>query len=181
VLLAKLALVVVAAPNPALIALYAAGIAVIVLGGWPKTPVTVLWDGTCGFCAQAKKWLCIFDCDNMLDWIPHQSGAGEALGITPDQASRRLHIASDGRIWSGFGAFKQMVLWNPVWHLTAAILLALPGPSQLQRNIAVALLLFLFSPLFAPVGEAAYDLVARNRHRFGNSTCALPNATEPPK
>ena len=45
------------------------------------------------------------------------------------------------------------------------------------RPAVVALLLFL-TPLSNPLGEAAYRWVARNRHRFGDQTCALP---APPK
>ena len=53
------------------------------------------------------------------------------------------------------------------------VVLAAPGARDSTfRNVLVAILLVLFSPLFTPVGEAIYGVLARNRHRLGtNSHC----------
>ncbi len=143
-------------------------------GGWPRGPVSVIWDGSCGFCAMAKRWVCLFDVDGILVWHPYQSGVGRELGIPDDQAIERMYVAHGGRIWSGFAAFKKIALWNPVWHLAGWAVLAVPAIGPVPKATCVALLLLCFSPLFAPVGEAAYAWVARNRHRFGgNSNCGI--------
>jgi hypothetical protein len=60
-----------------------------------------------------------------------------------------------------------MLLYNPVVYLATYIVLAAPGPRDSSfRNVLVAILLVLFSPLFTPVGEALYRVLARNRHRL---------------
>ncbi len=143
-------------------------------GGWPRGAVTVIWDGSCGFCAAAKKSVCFFDVDGILVWYSFQSGAGRELGIADDQAAERMYVAHDGRIWSGFAAFKKIALWNPVWHLAGWSILAIPAIGPLPKAAILAAVLLFFSPFFAPVGEAAYAWVARNRHRLGgNSTCGI--------
>ena len=47
------------------------------------------------------------------------------------------------------------------------IVLAAPGQRDSSfHNVLVAILLVLFSPLFTPIGEALYRVLARNRHRL---------------
>ena len=147
---------------------------VLFSGSWPQGAVTVIWDGSCGFCASAKKTVCFFDVDGILVWYPFQSGAGRELGISDDQATEKMYVAHDGRTWSGFAAFKKIALWNPVWHLAGWSILAIPAIGPLPKAAILAAVLLFFSPLFSPVGEAAYAWVARNRHRLGgNSACGI--------
>jgi hypothetical protein len=116
-----------------------------------------------------------FDLEKMFRWKPYQSGAGRAYGISDADAGRRLYLVNADKIYFGFGAFKIMVLCNPISYLVTYAVLAAPGAGDSRfRNVVVAVLLVLFSPVFAPVGEAIYAVVARNR-RFlsSNSHCRI--------
>jgi hypothetical protein len=55
--------------------------------------------------------------------------------------------------------------------------MTLLGPQSLyfhHRSLMAAFFVFLFSPLFAHIGQAAYDVVARNRHAiFPAGSCSV--------
>jgi CDP-diglyceride synthetase len=60
-----------------------------------------------------------------------------------------------------------MMLWNPIAYLATYIVLAAPGPADsVFRNMVVLILLLAFSPLFTPIGEGIYSLIARHRRRL---------------
>jgi predicted DCC family thiol-disulfide oxidoreductase YuxK len=154
---------------------YAMTASMLAFAPWPTSPMLVIFDGDCGFCNRTKGWVERFDLEKMLLWRPYQSGAGEPYGITEAEASRRLYLINGEKIYSGFRAFKMMILFNPISYLLTYAVLAAPGPGDSRfRNIVVAILLFMFSPLFEPVGNAVYDLVARNRRALApNSNCSI--------
>ena len=140
---------------------------------WPASPVSVIYDGDCGFCTRTKRWMERLDLERLFAWHPYQSGAGLSYGISMDDASRRLYLVSGSKVYSGFAAFRMLALWNPAAYLVLYAVLAIPGEHSMFRNITVASLLVFFSPIFAPVGEAVYAWIARNRHRLSaQSTCA---------
>ncbi len=60
---------------------------------------------------------------------------------------------------------KRLLLLSPLTYCAIAAVLALPA-GWTFRFTALACLLLFFSPLFDPAGEAAYRLIARNRHRL---------------
>jgi predicted DCC family thiol-disulfide oxidoreductase YuxK len=63
-----------------------------------------------------------------------------------------------------------MLLYNPITYFAMAVLIAMP-----YRRISASVLLALFLPVFRPVGEAVYNLIARNRHRLmPGSSCQVP-------
>lgn len=136
---------------------------------WPGQ-ATVIYDGDCGFCNQTKQWWERWDLDRVLEWTPLQSGAGARYGIAESELQRRLYLVTGGRICAGFAAFKKMALYNPITYFVMAGLLLAPF-----RRWSAAVLLLFFSPLFAPVGEAAYNLVARNRGRLGGESRCQPS------
>ncbi len=139
----------------------------LVFAPWPQSRVLVLFDGDCGFCNQTKNWLEKFDFDRRFDWQPFQNGGGQPWGITDAALQKRLHLVAGEKIYAGFAACKMMLLYNPVFYLaTAALLAAPPLAPALFRKVFVGAMLLFFSPLFSPIGEAGYDLVARNRHRI---------------
>jgi hypothetical protein len=79
----------------------------------------------------------------------------------------RPYLVAADRVYGGFRAFRAMLLYNPAVYLLTYIVLAAPGPRDSSfRNVLVAILLVLFSPLFTPIGEALYRVLARNRHRL---------------
>ncbi|MBL8233901.1 MAG: DUF393 domain-containing protein [Bryobacterales bacterium] len=156
---------------------YAMQAAMLVVLPWPPKPLTVIWDGDCGFCGFCKRWISRFDFDRVLAWWPFQSGKGREHGIRDQAAMERLQlVTASGQVLDGFHAVRRMMAYMPaVWITLCVLIAAAPEPSPTWRRIVVASTLFFFSPLMNPIGVAAYDWVARNRYRiFPNSTCALP-------
>jgi predicted DCC family thiol-disulfide oxidoreductase YuxK len=136
---------------------------------WPTRKPVVIWDGDCGFCALTKRWWERLDPERFLEWIPFQDPASQRFGIPAQALGQRLHLVAGDRVYAGFAAFKMMTLYNPIFYFATAVLMVLP-----VRPYAAALLLALFFPLFAPVGEAVYNLVARNRSRLAaESRCKV--------
>ena len=140
---------------------------------FPDVAANVIWDGDCGFCSRARYWVCLFDVDTRLDWRTFRSGAGASFGISDADARQRIYLIQDGECLSGFAAFKRILLLSPVWYLAGASILG-AGFLGWFRVLPPAVLLVLFSPPIAPLGEALYALVSRNRHRLAaGSTCGL--------
>ncbi len=144
---------------------------------WPESGrLLVIYDGDCGFCDWCRRQLQRFDFDGVFDWRPFQSGAGKPFGITDDMASRRLQmITATGKVLDGFHAVRHMLIHTPaLWFVFFALVALAPAPETLVRRILAGAALLLISPLINPLGVAAYDFVARNRHRLmPNSTCAI--------
>jgi predicted DCC family thiol-disulfide oxidoreductase YuxK len=144
---------------------------------WPRSKAIVLYDGDCGFCFRTRQWMERFDLEKIFVWLPFQQ-AKDLHGISKDDLRKRLYLVTEKKQYSGFGAFKMMLLYNPLTYFVMLTALMLPQAAYLHHRswVAVFFVLF-FSPLFVPVGEAAYALVARNRHRIlSGETCML----EPP-
>ena len=147
---------------------YAMTAASLVFVDWPWR-LMVIYDGDCGFCNRTREWWERFDLERLIGWEPFQSGVNRRYGIPDAAVQRRLYLVTEKRIYGGFAAFKIMLLYNPITYFAIALLVTTP-----VRLWVVASLLLLFSPFFAPIGEAAYDLVARNRHRLSaQSSCKV--------
>ena len=156
--------------------LYVAPAAYFAFARWPRTTTEVIYDGDCGICAKTKQWFEALDLEGAFRWTTFQSGTGDRFGISREALANRLHIVLDGeRIAEGFRAFKLMLLTNPMTHLVMlGVLLSLHWGPAWARSAVIAGMIAFFFPAFDRVGQAAYDLVARNRHRIGSEpTCAL--------
>jgi predicted DCC family thiol-disulfide oxidoreductase YuxK len=153
---------------------YATQAALLMFVDWPRSRWLVIYDGDCGFCTRSKEWIERFDLERLLDWRPFQSGAGRPYGISDRDAAARLYLLAGQKIYSGFAAFRMMLLFNPITYFVIATLIAAPrGEAALYRRIVVGGLLAFFLPPFTPVGERVYRLIARNRYRLSaNSACA---------
>lgn len=147
----------------------------LVFVAWPQQPLAVFYDGECGFCNMTREWMSKVDFDRLYQWLPFQSGAGATYGISEKALQEKVHVVAGDRIYTGFRAFRVMALYNPASYLTAAVLLATLGlGAPAIRDWLFVALVVLFSPLCYPVGEAAYDWVARNRYRLPPRTCKAP-------
>jgi predicted DCC family thiol-disulfide oxidoreductase YuxK len=145
--------------------------AMLVFVDWPTETMTVVYDGDWGFCNKARRFFERVDPDRAFRWEPSQAGASERFGITPQMARERAYLVAGGRVYGGFRAFRLMLLYNPAAYIVTYIVLAAPGPRDSSfRNVLVAILLVLFSPLFTPVGDALYRVLARNRHRLSSDS-----------
>ncbi len=141
---------------------------------WPESQITVIWDGSCGFCRRTKELLQRIDFDPVFDWRPLQSGIGDRFGLTKAQLKQALHAAGPGWVLGGYSAVRRMLLHLPLFAMTLLTALAFaPGP-QTRRVIVSVTLLFLL-PISNPVGNAIYGWVARHRHELlASETCELP-------
>ncbi|MFN3325480.1 MAG: DCC1-like thiol-disulfide oxidoreductase family protein [Bryobacteraceae bacterium] len=153
---------------------YSMTAASLILATWPRRQgVEVFFDGDCGICRKIKRLFERFDYDRLFVWIPYQTGGALQYGITMEAAQQRLQLVEDKRTYNGFGAFKIMLLRYPATYFVIALLLAGPPDSYANYRRAGALLIIaFFFPLFSRVGDAVYDLVARNRRKLTpGSTC----------
>ena len=141
---------------------------------WPRSKVTVLYDGDCGFCARTRSWMERFDLEKFFVWEPFQQSK-DLHGISQEALRQRLYLVTEEKKYSGFRAFKIMALINPLAYFVMLMALMLPQAVYLHHRSPVAIFFVLFfSPLFVPVGVAAYSLLARNRHRIlSGETCVL--------
>jgi predicted DCC family thiol-disulfide oxidoreductase YuxK len=142
---------------------------------WPREAVAI-YDGGCGFCERSRRWMEWIDRERLIHWAPWQSGIGARWNIDTADLMRRMYVVLDGsHVASGFRAWKLMLLANPLTHFLLALLTAAPPASWTQWRAAVAVTaLAFFFPPFNFIGEAAYNYVARNRHRIGaQSACAV--------
>jgi predicted DCC family thiol-disulfide oxidoreductase YuxK len=156
---------------------YAMPICYLAFVEWPRSKVKVLYDGDCGFCERTRRFMARFDLEKLFVWEPFQQ-AKDLFGISQESLRQRLYLVTEGKKYSGFGAFKMMLLYNPLTYFVMLTALMLPQSVYLHHRswVAIFFLLF-FSPLFVPVGETAYALVAQNRHRIlSGESCVV----EPP-
>jgi predicted DCC family thiol-disulfide oxidoreductase YuxK len=143
---------------------YALPVSYLAFVTWPRTGILVLYDGDCGFCTRTRRMMVRFDSDRQFAWQPFQQ-AEDLHGISSEELRHRLYVIAGEKKYSGFAAFKMMALYNPITYflMLLPLLPMQPWYSNYRSWLAVSFLLF-FSPLFAPIGEAAYAWVARNRH-----------------
>jgi predicted DCC family thiol-disulfide oxidoreductase YuxK len=148
----------------------------LIFAQWPREPIVALYDAECGFCAWVKRWWERLDGARVVRWVPLQAEAARHLGIEEQALRERLHALAGPRTWSGFAAFRAMVLYDPKTYFAAALIVG-AAPAWLSNWLLAAALAAL-SPLAAPVGEAVYDWVARNRRRIPPRTCRVDRGGE---
>jgi len=159
---------------------YAMPICYLAFIEWPRSMGTVLYDGDCGFCDRTRVWMERFDLEKLFVWKPFQQ-ARDLHGISQEALRQRLYLVTEKKKYSGFQAFKIMLLFNPLSYFVMLGALVLPQSVYLHHRswVAIFFLLF-FSPLFVPAGETAYAWIARNRHRIlSGATCAVEPPSHP--
>lgn len=154
--------------------IYAIPASYLAFSAWPQEPFTVLYDGDCGFCSRTRRFFEGFDFEGRFRWVPFQE-TQERHAIPEAALLERVYVVGGGKTSGGYAAFQRLLLYNPVTYFTIALLLATP-PAELivYRRWLILLLLAIFSPFFAPVGEKVYAVVARNRHRLSAQACTVP-------
>jgi predicted DCC family thiol-disulfide oxidoreductase YuxK len=125
---------------------------------------TALYDGYCSFCKACKRVVDLLDWFRAITWIPFQTPEARRFGIDQQLLEQRMYVVTESKRWSGFAAWKQILLRLP------ALYLGLAASALLWLWSLIPWLLF-FAPVFEPIGEHVYDWIARNRHRVPGSTC----------
>lgn len=127
-------------------------------------PDVVIYDGDCGICARVKNIVESLDWLGTMRWIPLHSAEAAGYGIPREALERAVYLVTGSRTTSGFAAVQGMILRIPVAYFVAASIIS-------KRPWTALLFAFLLSPLAGPIGQPAYELVARNRYRIAGSTC----------
>ncbi len=115
----------------------------------------VLFDGDCGFCTRAVGFMTGRTVRADVSAEPLQRVDLPSLGLAVDKCLETLHVVDESAVFTGSDAIARILrAGRPPWPLVGR-LLTLPGVRQ--------------------VAGAAYDLLARNRHRLpgGSTTCGL--------
>lgn len=129
---------------------------------------TVLYDSDCGLCTQVKNTVEALDWLGTMSWIPSRSPEAAAFRIPIEQLDRAVYIVhGPGCKAGGWRAVKRMLARLPLTYVLAAAAIR----KSWWSAVAIAAL---FSPAFNPIGDRAYNWVAKNRSRLPSSTCALP-------
>jgi len=115
----------------------------------------LIFDGDCGFCTTSVDWL-RRHLPVMPASAPYQWTDLAAYDLTTAEASAKLRMVVDGRVFAG--------------HLAvSAILRRQPSARWRFAGWLIA------SPPFSPIAGIAYALVAKNRQRLpgGTPACAM--------
>jgi hypothetical protein len=126
---------------------------------WPAGPLTVQYDGACGFAGRVRKFIQLWDLEGMFLWTPRHSVARASW----------LYLAVGNKTYSGFRALRMIVLLNPLTYLAIAGVIAavpeLPG-SALYRRVLVGSCLFLLMPPLAWIADTIFpDSLCRSSSR----------------
>jgi predicted DCC family thiol-disulfide oxidoreductase YuxK len=93
---------------------------------WPSEPMTVIYNGDCGFCNKARRFFERLDLEKSFRWERSQAGGLDRFGITHAMVRERAYLVAAGRVYGGFRAFRAMLLYNPAVYLLTYIVLAAP-------------------------------------------------------
>jgi predicted DCC family thiol-disulfide oxidoreductase YuxK len=121
----------------------------------------VLYDGWCGVCARAVRWIRRRDRDGRIVALPNQTpGLRERLGLTKEQADASAWaLDADGRRYEGAAAVNRALDELGAWRYVAT---------------------FLQLPLIRQLNQAGYHLFSINRARFSRwgitPACRRPGA-----
>lgn len=140
---------------------------------FPETPFEVIYDGECGLCDWWRRALSRLDSSRVFHWRSLHSERARALPISASQAAARIHLIAGREVHAGFQAVRRILVYLPAFWIAIFAALAL-APSGAACSWLIAALMVWFSPLMHPIGEAAYDWIARNRGRLGRvRACVL--------
>lgn len=131
----------------------------------------VIYDGQCGLCRSARRFLEAFDPWHSLKWVAYQTPEARRFGIPVEEMRQAVQFVSGTGRWRGFDAMKQISLRLPTLYLIAAAAIR-------WKPVLAIPLAFTFSPLFQPFGERLYAWVSDNRHRVPRHLCGVLHAWE---
>jgi len=117
----------------------------------------IVFDGACVFCSGFARFMARHDTAERFRFVTAQSATGQALYVRhrlDPMAMETNIVIVEGRAYVKMGAF-------------AAAMRSLGWP---WRALAVA------DAIPQPLSDRLYDVIARNRYRFGRRACPLPSA-----
>lgn len=124
----------------------------------PEQPATLIFDGDCGFCTTAVRWL-ERTMPRVPATVPFQWADLPDFGLTEEEARSRVWFVTGGRRYGGAGAVAALLRGQP--------------------HAALRMLGWLATvPPWSWLADAGYHLVARYRYRLpgGTPACRMPGA-----
>jgi predicted DCC family thiol-disulfide oxidoreductase YuxK len=110
---------------------------------------TVIYDGSCRFCAGNLPWLYRLDWRGRFDSLPYRSEKvyDRFPSLSREKCERAIHVVfPDGKIYAGADALREIFLQLPLLAIAGAVM-AIPPLPWISRNL--------------------YRLLAPYRHRLG--------------
>lgn len=96
----------------------------------------VVWDDSCGFCADWVRWFQRLDWLRALQFVPRSRLAEAHLPVTEDEAARALQLVMPGRVRGGFAAVTGVLEILPISFLWAPLLRLPPAAWLGERAYA---------------------------------------------
>jgi predicted DCC family thiol-disulfide oxidoreductase YuxK len=125
---------------------------------------TVIYDADCALCTRVRETVEALDWLETMRWIPNRSAEAAQYGVPREMLDHSVYLVGAKGAKSGYAAVQGIVERLPLVWIVGAWVIA-------RKPWAAILFAFLLSPLAMPVGQPAYEWVARNRHRVPGSTC----------
>jgi len=124
----------------------------------------ILYDSDCGICTRIKETAEALDWLETMRWIPNSGAEAARYGIPREHLDHSVFMVENGRATSGYRVMQGVVQRLPVTWLAMTFIVA-------KKPWSALLFAFLLSPLSQPIGQPAYEWVARNRYQLPGSTC----------
>ena len=125
---------------------------------WPEHPLEVRYDSEHRMCDAGRRLFSWFDMTGLFTWATLDSMHQHNLLSKPRSC---LLVMAKGKTYSGFDAFKRMLLWNPLAYFGYVILLGRqPRFFQYHRWLAAAVLV-VFTPFLASLGRPFHPWMHR--------------------
>jgi len=123
-----------------------------------ERPATLIFDGDCGFCTTAVRWL-ERTMPRVPATVPFQWAELAEYGLSEEEARSRVWFVGGGRRYGGAGAVAALLRGQPIPSVRALGWLATVPP-------------------WSWAARAGYALVARYRYRLpgGTPACRMPGA-----
>jgi predicted DCC family thiol-disulfide oxidoreductase YuxK len=102
----------------------------------PGDRATLIYDGECGLCRAAVRWVAQRDREQLVALVPFQDGDAVArFGITLPALAAAMHLVlPDGRVFAGADAVPELLRRLGRWRWLAW-LFAVPGVRPIARRL----------------------------------------------
>jgi len=135
---------------------------------WPKDRMTLLYDAGCGRYTRARSFFEAIDLEHRVDWVGFHEANDSRFDLRDQRVRESVHLLVGDKHYSGFAAFRMLVLYNPLTYFALVVILRSPDVLHLRRWVALSALL-----LLSPFTITLVELIDRRfRHRPGYTASA---------
>jgi hypothetical protein len=135
---------------------------------WPKDRMTLLYDAGCCRYTRARSFFEAIDLEHRVDWVGFHEANDSRFDLRDQRVRESVHLLVGDKHYSGFAAFRMLVLYNPLTYFALVVILRSPDVLHLRRWVALSALL-----LLSPFTITLVELIDRRfRHRPGYAASA---------